>query len=305
MTVSEEFVAKAPSVWEPDSVEAAWQLLQTWGSASQLVAGGTWLRTQWESGVSAMPQHLISLAIISEMNQIQQQENYFVIGAGVTLFNCKKNALLRDEYPHLIQALQDIAAPSIRNMATLGGNILTVVGDAIPALLVIGAELTWFDGNIRITESLTSWLIARTEERVETDKRILISIRLPLAATKFYEAEKQMSGKCLTFYHKVGRREAFTPSLITVAYQGRVMANRDLVGFRFAVGGGAASAMRLTHAENLMNGNRYSTALLQKLQHTIREQVITYSDAFASAQYRRNTAANLISAELWKVFTCR
>jgi hypothetical protein len=42
---------------------------------------------------------------------------------------------------------------------------------------------------------------------------------------------------------------------------------------------------------------------LQKLQHTIREQIISYSDAFASAQYRRNTAANLISAALWKVFT--
>jgi carbon-monoxide dehydrogenase medium subunit len=39
---------------------------------------------------------------------------------------------------------------------------------------------------------------------------------------------------------------------------------------------------------------------LQKLQQTIREQVITYSDVFASEQYRKNTAANLISAALWK-----
>jgi xanthine dehydrogenase C subunit len=300
MAYSEEFIAAAPSVWEPDSAEAAWRLLQILGSNSRFVAGGTWLRTQWESGVSVMPHHLISVASISEMTSIQKLDNWISIGAGATLQDCKKHTKLQAEFPHLIEAIRSIAAPSIRNMATLGGNILTAVGDSIPALLVIGAELCWFDGANRSTESLAAWLLARKKDGFQTEKRILLSIGLPLLADRFDESGKQMLGRCLTYYHKVGRREAFTPSLVTVAYQGRVNADGNLSDFRIAFGGGAAYGMRLTLSECLLNDNRYSAALLQKLQHAIREQIVTYTDAFASAQYRKNTAANLICAALWK-----
>jgi CO/xanthine dehydrogenase FAD-binding subunit len=121
-----------------------------------------------------------------------------------------------------------------------------------------------------------------------------------LLVDRFDESGKQILGRYLTFYHKVGRREAFTPSLVTVAYQGRVKADGNLCDFRIAFGGGAAYGMRLILSESLLNDNRYSAALLQKLQQAIRDQIETYSDAFASAQYRRNTAANLICASLWK-----
>jgi xanthine dehydrogenase C subunit len=300
MTFSEEFIAVAPSVWEPDSVEAAWRLFQKMGSNSRFVAGATWLRTQWESGISPMPHHIISITSISEMTRIQKLDNWISIGAGATLQDCRKNKILQAEFPHLIEALRSIAAPSIRNMATLGGNVLTAVGDSIPALLVIGAELCWFDGENRSTESLVSWLLARSKDSFQIEQRILLSVRLPLLVDMSNEPGKQISGRCLTYYHKVGRREAFTPSLITAAYQGRVNADGNLCDFRIAIGGGAAAGMRLTLSECLLNDNRYSAALLQKLQQVIREQMVTYSDAFASAQYRKNTAANLICAALWK-----
>jgi carbon-monoxide dehydrogenase medium subunit len=58
--------------------------------------------------------------------------------------------------------------------------------------------------------------------------------------------------------------------------------------------------MRLTQCEDLLNGNPYSVALLQKLQLEVCDQFITYSDTFASELYRKNTAANLISSGLWK-----
>jgi xanthine dehydrogenase C subunit len=300
MAFSEEFVTSAPAVWAPDSVEAAWRLFQTLGSNSRFVAGGTWLRTQWESGVSVIPRHLISITSISEMTRIQKLDNWISVGAGATLQDCIKHTMLQAEFPHLIESLRSIAAPSIRNMATLGGNILSAVGDSIPALLVIGAELCWFDGENRSTESLDAWLLARSKDGFQLEQRILLSVGLPLLVDMSDEPGKQISGRCLTYYHKVGRRETFTPSLITAAYQGRVNADGNLCGFRIAVGGGAAYGMRLTLSESLLNDNRYSAALLQKLQQVIREQMVTYSDAFASAQYRKNTAANLICAALWK-----
>jgi xanthine dehydrogenase C subunit len=289
LTLSNEFVSVMPSVWEPDSLNAAWELYEKFGLGSRFVAGGTWLRTQWESGNTLMPDHLISLAAISEMSGVRAGENSISIGAGTTLNELRRNLLVQKEFPHLVEAIRCIAAPSIRNMATIGGNILSFVGDSLPALLVIGAELNWFDGVKHSSELLQDWLSTKTKAGFHTEKRILVSIQLPL-----------MQGRNLTYYHKVGRREAFTPSLLTVAYQGCVNAAGRLSDFRIAAGGGGAIGMRLTLAEGLLNGNPYSAALLHKLQTLIREQMMTYSDAFASAPYRQNTAANLISAALWK-----
>jgi carbon-monoxide dehydrogenase medium subunit len=300
MAQSNEFVSAAPSVWEPNSVEAALSLRNTLGSNYKYVAGGTFLRTQWESGITNMPNHIISLTSIKEMSGIHKHKDFISIGAITALNECRKHPLLQNEFPHLIEAIRSIAAPSIRNMATLGGNVLSTVGDSIPALLVIGAELCWYDGKNQALELLEDWLLAKTQDGFHTEQRILMSIQLPLLTKVSIESEKQSIGRCLTFYHKVGRREAFTPSLVTVAYQGRLNADGKLNDFRIAFGGGTAYGMRLTKSENLLNENRYSAALFQKLQAVIREQIITYSDVFASAQYRKNTAANLISAALWK-----
>jgi len=289
LTSSNEYVPVMPRVWEPDSVQAAWELLDEYNQASRFVAGGTWLRTQWEAGTLLMPEHLISLAAISEMSGVRAEEDSITIGAGATLNELRRNPLLQKEFPHLVEAIRCIAAPSIRNMATIGGNILSNVGDSIPALLVIGAELNWFDGENYSSEYLQEWLALKAKIGFHTEKRILVSIQLPL-----------MQGRNVTYYHKVGRREAFTPSLVTVAYQGSVNAAGRLSDFRVAAGGGGAIGMRLTLAEDLLNGNPYSAALLHKLQTVIREQMSCYADAFASAAYRQRAAANLISAALWK-----
>jgi xanthine dehydrogenase C subunit len=300
MELSSDSVSAAPSVWEPNTVEAAWELRNTLGSGSQYVSGGTLLRTQWESGVLSIPVHLISVASIHEMTGIQIKGETIAVGAATTLNECRKAPVLLKEFPHFIEAIRSIAAPSIRNMATLGGNVISAVGDLIPALLVIGAQLCWFDGISRVTESLESWLYTKSTQESSIEERILISIQLPLASSCALDSGNQRLGKCLTFYHKVGRREAFTPSLITTTYQGRVDADGILCDFRIAAGGGTGFAMRLTQCEVLLNGNPYSVALLQKLQQEVRDQFTTYSDAFASEQYRKNTAANLISSGLWK-----
>jgi len=47
------------------------------------------------------------------------------IGAGVTLAALLENPAVVKQYPALAQALENIATPQIRNMATIGGNICT------------------------------------------------------------------------------------------------------------------------------------------------------------------------------------
>jgi xanthine dehydrogenase C subunit len=291
MALVNESYAPAPSVWEPDSIEEAWRLRQMLGLESKFISGGTLLRTQWESGICQMPHHLISVATISEMSGIQIKTDEVVIGAAVTFSECSKHPYIQAEFAHLEQAIRSIAAPSIRNMATLGGNICSAVGDSIPAMVVSGAVLNWYSGSSRQTELLQDWVHAISQPGYQ-EERLLISVALPQISSKHV-------GRTISFNQKVGRREAFTPSLVTVAFQGWIHADGELADFCIAAGGGSSYCLRLTQSEALLNGSRLTPNLLQELHQAVQEQMIAYSDPFASAAYRKKTAANLISSGLW------
>jgi xanthine dehydrogenase C subunit len=278
-------MSAASQVWEPLAVEEAWELYKTFGAAnSKYVSGGTLLRTQWESGSADIPRHLISLAAIEELKGIECIGQKISIGSMTTLSECCKNRDVIQSLPLLLRSVQSIAAPSVRNMATLGGNIRSIVGDSIPALLVYDAELVWYDGAGPVVERLEDWLVYGG---ADSEERILLKVWIPVG---------KVDANQIFFYEKVGRREAFTPSVVTIAVQG------GRSGFRIVAGGGTARAMRLTKAESLLNGNAFSLALFQEVHQAVMEEFETYSDPFASARYRSTTAANVIVAGLWKAF---
>jgi xanthine dehydrogenase YagS FAD-binding subunit len=70
------------------------------------------------------PTKLVSLRDIPELVIIAEQAGGLRIGSMVTLANLAVHPIVRGLYPALASALQDSASPQIRNVATLGGNLL-------------------------------------------------------------------------------------------------------------------------------------------------------------------------------------
>jgi carbon-monoxide dehydrogenase medium subunit len=106
--------------------------------------------------------------------------------------------------------------------------------------------------------------------------------------------------KRIFFYDKVGRREAFTPSLVTTALSGCVDESGKLGDLRIAAGGGQTTPCRLYACESLLNGRMVEPDLLYALYEQILQEYDPRGDMFASAEYRKQTAANVITAGLWK-----
>jgi xanthine dehydrogenase C subunit len=286
-------------VWQPVTVEEAWQHKQSFGENGKFVSGGTLLRTQWESGLFTAPPHLISLNFIHELNGIEWTEEKLSIGAMTTIGDIRRHPALQHEFPAFVEAARTIAAPAVRNMATLGGNVVSAVGDFIPALAALGAELCWFDGKVRKVETLEHWLHVQQAGGLHKEERILLQIILPRDIQDSMNLETERLFRRITFYHKVGRREAFTPSVATVGVHGKLYEDGTLEDFQVAVGGGATIPMRLASVEYFLNGGKYSAHLLSQIYQAVLDDFETYSDAFATAEYRKHTAANLISAGLW------
>jgi xanthine dehydrogenase C subunit len=287
-------------VWQPQTVEDAWQHKQSFGEASKYVSGGTLLRTQWESGLFAAPPHLISLSGVHELHGMEWTEEWLTIGAMTAIGDIRKHPDVQREFAVLAEAARTIAAPAVRNMATLGGNVLSVVGDFIPALAALGAELYWFDGKARKVEAIADWLHMQQTGGPHKEERILLQIRMPRDVQESMTSDMKRSPRRIAFYHKVGRRESFTPSVATVCVDGKLQEDGTLERFQVAAGGGATIPMRLASAEYFLNGATYSAHLLSQVHQAVLDDFETYTDAFATADYRKHTVANLIAAGLWR-----
>jgi len=92
---------------------------------AQFIAGGTNLSDYMKLGV-ARPEHLLDLNAIAapHMHEIKVTEKGIRFGALVHMADAAQKAEVRRDYPVIAQSLELAASGQIRNMATLGGNIL-------------------------------------------------------------------------------------------------------------------------------------------------------------------------------------
>ncbi|MZQ80638.1 hypothetical protein GQF01_00520 [Paenibacillus sp. 5J-6] len=280
-----------PSVWQPTSVEEAMQLKQQWGDNSVLISGGTWLRTRWENGLSPTPQHLISLGSIPALSGLTiDTVGHVHIGPACCLSDLMENELIRQRCGLLVQACSEIAAPSVRNLASIGGNVVTRTGDLIPVLLVMDAQVGWSDGQKERMLPLEEWLESKHFTSYEMMTKIVV------------RASEQDMGKSHAFYLKVGRREAFTPSVVTVAGSLRMDADGTIVAIALSAGGGSAIPARFTELEDAVTGKLLSKEVLQTLHKGVSEGFEAVADDYAGVDYRKITAANLIVSECYKAW---
>ncbi|WP_222124471.1 FAD binding domain-containing protein [Paenibacillus xylanexedens] len=290
-----------PTVWQPQDLHELRELKSRLQGRYCFAAGGTLLRTQWEGGLVASPEHLICLSRLPGVSDIYMEEHQLVIGALTRLNRCEADTMVA-QFPLLQDAIRVIAAPSIRNVATLGGNIVSGVGDTIPALLVYDAQLNWMTDQGMKRGSLASWLNGGEDGR-RNPEDVLVSIHIPMQEKDSMSVgmdHHSLINKEISYYRKLGRRETFSASLVTIAMHGEIGLDGRWKQIAIAAGGGSGMAMRLPLSEQLLRDEVASVGQAAALASTVITEFITYGDAFASEQYRKQTAGNLLGAGLWE-----
>jgi xanthine dehydrogenase YagS FAD-binding subunit len=107
----------------PTSVEDAVKLLGGSGSAEAL-SGGTDLISRMKDYVSS-PERVVYLKDVKSLSGINWDPSVgLTIGAGTTLAEVVVHQGIKDHLPALWQATYEVGTPQIRNMATVGGNLL-------------------------------------------------------------------------------------------------------------------------------------------------------------------------------------
>jgi len=108
----------------PRTIAEAVKIIAGSGPAGQFVAGGTDLYPNMKRRQQT-PRTVISVMRVPELNQITGDGKSGVrIGASVTLTDIVEHPLINHDYPVIAHAARSISTPILRNMGTIGGNLL-------------------------------------------------------------------------------------------------------------------------------------------------------------------------------------
>ncbi|WIX99038.1 FAD binding domain-containing protein [Amycolatopsis mongoliensis] len=94
------------------------------GSAgTKVLAGGTTLYDLMKLGIETPPA-VVDVHRLPELNTVETREHELVFGAGARMADVADHPVVRDEYPALSESLWRAASQQLRNMASVGGNLL-------------------------------------------------------------------------------------------------------------------------------------------------------------------------------------
>jgi xanthine dehydrogenase YagS FAD-binding subunit len=106
------------------TVNEACRLLEKYEGKAKLIAGGIDLLGVLKDRILPdYPETLINLKTIHGLNYIKKDAKGLKIGALTTLADIAKTPMIKERYKVLADAAHAVAAPQIRNMATIAGNL--------------------------------------------------------------------------------------------------------------------------------------------------------------------------------------
>lgn len=259
--------------WARD-VEEALSLLDAYHGRGALLAGGVDLGRSARTDLEG----LIDIMGIG-LSYVREEDGRLRIGTTTTLTEILEHPAAR-RYLHgaLVEVLCRVAVPPLRNMATLGGAVVSAHpwADIPTALVALGAEARW-EGE-REEHALVEELY-RQPFRAVFRRAVLTEIALPPWDGAF--AFEKLS------------RSAGGIALLNAAC-GVGIQDGKIAWARVAVGATPARAERLTWLEEALQGEAPSSTLWRQVQEEVERRAKVGDDRRASAAWRRSVAGVVV-----------
>jgi len=272
--------------FEPETLFEASRIRSEKGEGAYLLAGGTDLLVRMKRG-EVRPSTLINLKRIRGLNGIDRNpENALSIGALTSISALAQSSLIQSESPVLAQAAGLLGSPSIRTLATLGGNIgrASPASDMAPSLMVLTARV-WVEGPGEKRELPLEAIIAGPGKTTLMPGEVITSFWIPKVPL--------CSGAT---YLKLGRREGMDLALVGVAVFLKLDEKGEATEARIALASVAPIPIRARNAEEELLSGPLTKERIGKAALAAVSDSSPLSDVRASAAYRK---------EMIRVLTCR
>jgi len=269
---------------KPTSIDGAISLFAGHGEEAKYIAGGTDVMVKIKEG-KITPRYLVSLRHIQGLDQITYREGELRIGAMATHRMLELSPVIRKEFPILLDAVENIGSVQIRNVATIGGNIVNAVPSADGAipLITLGAEIRIRGPKGERTMALEDLFIGPGQTLLEPGEILMefVIAKLP----------PRTGGA----YRKHTRRAAMELPILGVAVL--VSLEDDMKTCsqaRIGLGVLAPTPIRARNAEAVLKGQELDDKILRKAGDVAGKECKARDSVRGEAWYRRDMVEVLV-----------
>ena len=263
---------------EPTSLAEACQMLKAFGETAAILAGGTDLLVKMKNR-ELQSQNIVSLAELEEIKQINVTGSNTSIGACCTISQIAESVKIRSTYPALASGAECLGSPAVRNLGTIGGNVVTAspAADLPPALVAYGAKVRLKSEDRERFFLLEEFFRGPGATHIGNDE-ILADLHL--------DEPSECSG---AGFFKLGHRRALQCSIINGAcYLALNPQSGEIETARVVLGAVAPTIVRASSAENILMGEKPSANLFLEAGRAATRDCSPIDDLRGSAAYRRD-----------------
>ena len=245
---------------------------------------GLWITKQ----LRTLPK-IIHLNNVRDLHEMSSTATSLSLGAAITYAEAEQHLSAID--PDVAEVLRRLGSKQVRASGTIGGNIAngSPIGDMPPLLIALAATVTLRAQNAERTMPLENFFLAYGKQD-RAPGELVWRIDIP----KLQKAEVFRA-------YKITKRFDQDISAVMAAFR-FTLASRRIESARIAFGGLAAIPKRAALTEKAMIGLSIDdTSSCQSVVQTLARDFQPISDMRASAAYRIETAAALLTKALTEI----
>lgn len=240
---------------------------------AKILAGGTDVIVKMKAS-QLSPQYLINIMKVDSLNYIREENGKLLIGATTTLRQIEQDKSVKSSYSALYEAVRSMAAVSVKNMATIGGNLgnASPAADTAPALLAYDTVLKIVSKDGERLVSLAEFFLAPGRS-VLSAHELIEEIQIPAAT--------QNSGSSFLKMSRVAADIAKINVAVNLVRSGRICT----LG-RIAFGSVAPVPVRVPVVEQMLSGQPLTADLVKEVSDAVAVQIKPITDNRSTLAYR-------------------
>lgn len=277
--------------YAPDTLNEACELLAKLGPGAKVFAGGTDILTKMKQEL-LFPEALVSIKNLRRLEEIFfENDKKVIIGARATHNSLIDSSVLQQKYPSICHAAHQMANNQVRNIGTIGGNIVNAVpsADLPPILIALGAEIRLVGATGERILPLEEFFTGPNESVIRPDEIL----------TEFILTDQSFTGSTyLKFALRRSGALAVAGVAVAVTMEGNICQKARIV-----LGAVAPIPLRAKKAEERIKDKKITDELLEEVGICAAEESKPISDIRGSAEYRRDLVRVLTRRALHKAIT--
>jgi len=239
------FGNKVAQYFFPGTVAECVEILVRFEGRARVIAGGTDLFLWLKEG-KASAEALVDVSRLEALRIFQDEMDRVVLGPALTHAEVASNPVVKALFPALSDGCRNVGSPQIRNIGTLGGNIVSAqpAADSVVPLVALDAEceIAGFSGTR--TEPLEGLFLGVGKSKLDPSRELITKIIV-----------KKPQGQFSSAFSRIASREAMALPVINAAV--RLTIHEGVItGARIVTAPVAVTPFRAKKAEEFLLGKK-------------------------------------------------